>query len=53
MIDFTLKYAIGMAVKAEELGINFYSKLANRFPNNENITEVFNILARDEIVHKK
>jgi len=53
MIDFTLRYAIEMAVKAEELGINFYSKLANRFPNNENITGVFNILARDEIVHKK
>lgn len=53
MIKFTLKNAIETAIKAEELGINFYSKLSKRFIDNKEIHNVFDLLAKDEVEHKK
>lgn len=53
MQEITLKSIIETAIRAEELGINYYSELAKRFHKNAEIKEMFELLAKDEVLHKK
>jgi rubrerythrin len=53
MVSFSLQQAIETAIHAEELGIKFYSEMAKKFSAQENLKKVFEILALDEVEHKK
>ena len=50
--ELTIRKALEFAAKTEELGNLFYTKLAKKFENEE-ISEIFSILAQDELAHKK
>jgi rubrerythrin len=50
--ELTIRKALEFAAKTEELGNLFYSKLAKKFENEE-ISEIFSILAQDELAHQK
>jgi rubrerythrin len=52
MKEYTLKEAVETAIKAEELGIQYYSELARKFDKNPEIKEMLEKLAKDEIQHK-
>ena len=47
----TPRKAIEFAVKTEELGAKFYKQLAARFSDQAELKEMFELLARDEVVH--
>jgi len=51
--DITLKDCIEFAVKTEENGAKFYSKAAEKFSGDQEISELFSQLAKDEGVHRK
>jgi len=53
MQAFTLKQVIETAIHAEELGIKFYSEMAKKFADNEKLKNIFELLAKDEVEHKK
>ncbi|MFP4529185.1 MAG: ferritin family protein [Candidatus Kapaibacterium sp.] len=53
MKEYTLKDAVETAIKAEELGIKFYSNLAQKFRKNTEIHDMLQDLAKDEADHKK
>jgi rubrerythrin len=53
MSEMTVKKAIETAIKAEELGITFYSELAKKFLGNQELKTIFELLAKDEIEHKR
>lgn len=50
--DLTLKKAVEFAVKTEELGGEFYRRLAKKFSDNKVVHDIFSILAREEDGHK-
>jgi rubrerythrin len=50
--DVTIKKALEFAMKTEELGNIFYTKMAKKFENEE-IADIFSKLAKDELVHQK
>jgi rubrerythrin len=50
--DITLKSCLEFAVKTEEVGSQFYSRLASKFAKNENISGIFAQLSKDEVVHR-
>lgn len=49
----TVKRAIETAIKAEELGITFYSELARKLSANQELKSVFELLSKDEVEHKR
>ena len=49
--DLTLRKAIEFAVKTEEAGELFYTKMARRFEGNEEVSKIFTALALDEKAH--
>jgi rubrerythrin len=51
--DLSLKGAVEFAIKTEEVGQKIYQKLAKRFEDNEELHEIFSVLARDEEMHRK
>ena len=51
--DITLKGCMEFAVATEELGIRFYTRLATKFGDNKDISQIFHQLADDEQVHKR
>jgi len=53
MVSFSLQQAIQTAIDAEEHGVKFYSEMAKKFAGDENLKNIFEILAKDEIEHKK
>lgn len=53
MAENMLKKAIENAVKAEELGVAFYAELAKKFEKISELKDTFNLLAKDEVEHKK
>ena len=53
MADTVLTKAIENAVKAEELGITFYTDLAKKFEKAPELNQMFKLLAKDEVDHKK
>ena len=51
--ELTLKKAVEFAAKTEELGSKFYGRIAKKFDDNKVVKEIFTILAREEVGHKK
>jgi len=51
--DITLRKAIEFAIAVEQMGNECYERLARRFKDDKEISEVFAVLARDEIAHEK
>ena len=50
--DVTLKSSLEFAVKTEDIGSQFYSRLAKKFADNKEVADIFSRLSRDEEVHK-
>ena len=48
----TPRQAIEFAVKTEELGTRFYQQLALKFSDQSELKELFELLAKDEVVHE-
>ena len=51
--DLSFRSAIEFAVATEDTGTRFYSRLAQKFSDNKQISDVFTQLSRDEMVHKR
>lgn len=52
MKDLSINDVLDIAVRAEDLGARAYADLAKKFSDNEELRELFESLARDEIEHK-
>jgi len=53
MTDVTTpRQAIEFAVKTEELGTKFYQQLALKFSDQPEMKELFELLAKDEVMHE-
>ena len=50
--ELTIRKALEFAAKTEELGNLFYTRLAKKFQDEE-IAEIFSLLAQDELAHQK
>jgi rubrerythrin len=48
----TPRQAIEFAVKTEELDTKFYQQLALKFSDQPELKELFELLAKDEVVHE-
>lgn len=48
----TLERALEFAIKTEQLGAAFYSKMAKDYAGESELAELFGLLARDEEVHE-
>ncbi|MFC1584334.1 ferritin family protein [Fibrobacterota bacterium] len=53
MAKFTGKKAIEQAIKTERKGADFYGALADRFADDEDLTEIFSRLSKDETDHEQ
>lgn len=51
--ELTLRNTIEMAIKTEDVGAAFYSRLSEKFNDNPQLQELFSILARDEEGHRR
>jgi rubrerythrin len=51
--ELTLRKAVEFAVTTEQLGSKFYSKMAKKFADDQEISEIFSMLAKDELIHEK
>jgi rubrerythrin len=51
--DFTLRESIQLAVTTEQLGADYYERMAGRFKDEKAIAEIFNQLSKDEKVHEQ
>jgi rubrerythrin len=51
--DVTPKKCMEFAIATEELGTRFYRRMASKFSENKEISQVFAQLAEDEQVHKR
>jgi rubrerythrin len=49
----TPRKAIEFAVKTEELGTKFYQQLARKFSDQPEMKELFELLAKDEVIHER
>jgi rubrerythrin len=52
MEDINLRKSIELAIATEKLGAGFYGKLAEKFRDDKEISELFSILAKDEETHE-
>ncbi|MBW1819804.1 MAG: hypothetical protein JRJ60_21905, partial [Deltaproteobacteria bacterium] len=51
--EITLRTCIEFAIATEEIGKRFYQRLAKKFADNTQISEIFQQLSKDEEVHRK
>ena len=51
--ELTLRKAVEFAVTTEQLGNKFYDKMAKKFADDAEISEIFTMLAKDELIHEK
>ena len=51
--EVSLKGCLEFAVATEDAGAKFYSQLAGRFADNREVAELFELLSKDEVVHKQ
>ena len=51
--ELTVRKAVEFAMKTEELGNIFYTRLAKKFSEDTEISEIFSLLAKDELTHRK
>jgi rubrerythrin len=52
MANLTIKDALEIAVKTEQLGDKFYGEMSKKFGDNEDLSKVFELLAADEKEHE-
>ncbi len=52
MEKFSISEVIEQAVQTEALGYQFYSTMAEKFKNDENLKKLFDTLAQKELTHK-
>lgn len=50
--DITLKKCIELAVATEEVGAKFYQRMAKKFADNKEVADLFELLGKDEEVHR-
>jgi len=50
--EITLKKCVELAVTTEEVGAKFYEKLAKKFSDNREVSDLFTALAKDEQIHR-
>jgi rubrerythrin len=51
--DVTIRKAVEFAVKTEEMGNVFYTKMSKKFAEKDKeISEIFALLAKDEVAHR-
>jgi len=53
MEEITFKKCIEFAVATEDTGAKFYNIMAGKFADNQEISDLFKSLSRDEVVHKQ
>ena len=51
--DISLKSCIEFAVATEDIGAKFYGRLAKKFAGSQEIANLFELLGKDEQVHKQ
>ena len=51
--EITLRGCIEFAVATEDIGAKFYSRLAKRFAGSQELANLFELLGKDEEVHKQ
>jgi rubrerythrin len=51
--DISLKGCMEFAIVTEEIGAKFYGRLAKIFAENQEIANLFELLGKDEQVHKQ
>ncbi len=52
MKDLSINDVLDIAVRAEDLGAKAYADLSKKFSEDENLKDLFESLARDEVEHK-
>ena len=50
--EIKLKSCIEFAVATEDIGAKFYTRMASRFAGNQEVSNLFELLGKDEEVHK-
>ncbi len=53
MNDYSIREVIEQAIQTEKLGYIFYSSMAEKFKDNEELNKLFIILAGQELTHEK
>lgn len=51
--ELTIRKAVEFAVTTEQLGNKFYNKMSKKFADDEELSEIFATLAKDEKTHEK
>lgn len=51
MITFSVREVVEQAVQTEKLGKEFYTKMAEKFPNRAELRKLFELLAAHEVRH--
>ncbi len=51
--DFTLRESIQLAITTEQLGREYYTRMAGKFKDNEEVVGIFTQLAADEKTHEE
>lgn len=51
--DISLKSCMEFAVATEDVGAKFYGRLARKFTGNQELSTLFDLLGKDEEVHKR
>jgi len=51
MTKFSIREVVEQAIQAEKLGYEFYTKMAQKFGDNDELKKLFNLLASHEIKH--
>nr|MBN2278303.1 ferritin-like domain-containing protein [candidate division Zixibacteria bacterium] len=52
MEELTLHKSLQLAAKTEQLGAEFYEKMARKFSSQKDIAEIFSNLSKDEKIHE-
>jgi rubrerythrin len=53
MERFSITEVIEQAIRTEQLGYRYYSEMAERFKNHEELRDLFETLAKKELVHEE
>ncbi|MBF0328809.1 MAG: ferritin family protein [Nitrospirae bacterium] len=53
MEKFSIREVLEQAVQTEKLGYQFYTAIAQKFKDDEELVKLFNTLAQKELIHEK
>ncbi len=53
MENLTLRKAVELAIKTEQLGAEFYCEMAEKFSDFQDVKAIFTRLTKDEIIHEQ